>query len=88
MDKFGQKQLENTQPELCPAYFGAKVKIKSEITPDNAGMSGALAGSCFHSFAKRLPLVFTHFHSFNHSFACIYNVFALVYLLSTFNFFK
>ena len=32
LDKFGQKQLKKV---------GQSVKIKSEITPDNAGLSGA-----------------------------------------------
>ena len=36
-DKFGQKQLESA---------GVKVKIKSEITPDNARRSGASVGLC------------------------------------------
>ena len=42
-DKFGQKQLENAG--LRQTVSGVKVRIKSEITPDNARLSGALAGS-------------------------------------------
>ena len=39
-DKVEQKQLENAGRKS-----GVKVNIKSEITPDNAGLSGASAGS-------------------------------------------